>query len=568
MFKRIIKKINAFQNNPYGLFYFYILVNLIPSLCLIFTEPFDFTGKLILIVFPLGLYLFLLSIYKNTGTIQLWLFPLLFLHAFQIVLFYLFGEDVIAVDMFLNLVTTNASEAGELLDSIFPSVILVCVIYIPTTILAAIACKRKVYLPFSFRKKTLVVGIILMVISFALTFVAKNKNTGTFTFHQDVYPTNVFYNLGFAINKYNRINKYPETSKDFTFEAYRDTTISKNREIYVLIVGETSRAENWSLYGYDRETTPNLEKDSGVVYYQDALTQSNTTHKSVPIILSAASAENFDVIYQQKSIIEAFKEVGFTAVFLSNQAPNHSFTEYFDDEADYKETFRSGYDGVNNLDEILLPRLEHYIDSVKGNLFVVMHTYGSHFNYKERYPETFSKYKPDNVTDIKKEYKDILVNAYDNSILYTDYFLHNIIQILQKTGSSSTFLYTSDHGEDILDDSRNRFLHASPNPTFYQLRIPMITWFSDVYDENYPQKKYNAINNSDKPVSNNAVFHTLLDMANIKTKYLQDSLSLVNSKYQVTKRMYLDDHDNPIFFYNANLKKQDKEMIEKRGIHH
>ena len=129
-------------HNPKLLFWFFIGINLIPSI--------------------LGLYLLFFSLSKDTGLIQLVLFPLLFLHAFQLVLFYLFGEAVIAVDMFLNLATTNASEAGELLDNIWPAIILVCALYIPTIIVAVIACKLKLYLPVSFRKKWIFVLFIVV----------------------------------------------------------------------------------------------------------------------------------------------------------------------------------------------------------------------------------------------------------------------------------------------------------------------------------------------------------------------------------------------------------------------
>lgn len=94
------------------------------------------------------------------------------------------------------------------------------------------------------------------------------------------------------------------------------------REIYVLVIGEASRADSWSLFGYDRETTPRLEKREGVVPFSNVLTQSNATHKSVPIILSPASAANYDSIYVQKSLITAFKEAGFQTWYLSNQVPN------------------------------------------------------------------------------------------------------------------------------------------------------------------------------------------------------------------------------------------------------
>jgi glucan phosphoethanolaminetransferase (alkaline phosphatase superfamily) len=416
----------------------------------------------------------------------------------------------------------------------------------------------------------LIAGSILIVCSIPLSLFAKDKNTNQYTFHENVYPVNVFYNLGFAVNKWHKSNLYLTTSKDFFFDAKREVSAGQ-REIYVLVIGETSRAENWSLYGYERETTPKLKQKQGLVFFDDAITQSNTTHKSVSIMLSAASAENYDVIYKQKSIIEAFKEVGFTTVFLSNQGANNTFTQYFAESADYYRNIRSvgtKLVTVENYDDALLPIFRHCIDSIQNNLLIVMHTYGSHFNYQERYPRKFSKFKPDNVTEITRKEKEKLLNAYDNTILYTDDFLAQITDILENTEACSAMLYASDHGEDILDDSRMRFLHASPNPTFYQLRIPMIAWFSGNYHNDFPTKVSAAKINKTKPIATNSIFHTLLDIASINTSYLNQDLSLVNPSFKIAKRMYLGDHDNPVFFYNANLKKEDKMMIDKRNISH
>ena len=559
--------LDKFIENPVKIFILFIFINLLPSIGLVFTEPFDIWGRVILILFPIGLFLLIFSLLKNIGLIQLLLIPVLIIHAFQIVVFYLFGEGVIAVDMFLNVVTTNVSEAGEVLHSILASVIFVIVVYVPAIIIAIIAFKRKVYLTGKFRLGTAIAGIVIMIGSYCLTFVANNINTNNFTLQEDVYPADVSYNLYLARQKWKKSSKYKETSKDFVFNAHKKDSIGK-REIYLLVIGETGRAENWSLYGYERDTNPRLEMDSNIVLFQDATTQSNTTHKSVSIMLTAASAENYSIIYKQKSIIQAFKEVGFSTVFLSNQSANHTFTDYFAQEADHTEYYRYFNETTNNLDEILLPRLQHYLDSIQGNMFIVLHTYGSHFNYKERYPKEFSVYTPDNVTEISRANKNILLNAYDNTILYTDNFLHNVINIMEQADACSTMFYTSDHGEDILDDDRQRFLHASPNPTFYQLRVPMLIWFSSEYKENYPVTVENAIKNKSKPVSSNVVFHTILDMANISTEYLNKERSLVSQLLETTTRMYLTDHDKPIPFYNAGLKEEDRIMVEKRNISH
>ena len=562
---------NHFIGNPRQLFWFFILVNLIPCVLLVFTEPYSFMGKVILITFPLGMYLAVYSILKNVGLLQLFLIPQLIFNAFQMVLFYLFGESVIAVDMFLNLATTSVSEASELLDNLWPAIILVCVIYLPTIIIAAIACKRKIHLAPAFRKKMVALGIMIALISYGLTFTATNFNTGNYKLKYDVFPVNIYYNLRFAIQKWNRSILYPLTSKDFKFNSIKKEK-ADNREIYVLVIGEAGRAGNWSLWGYDRETNPWLSKAQGLVLYKDAITQANATHKSVPLILSAANAENFDIIYHQKSITEAFKEAGFTTLFLSNQTPNRTFTDYFAAEADYHRNIRPASTGgiitQNNYDTQMLPILQHYIDSLPGNLFVVMHTYGSHFNYLERYPREFAYFTPDESTEVEVKNRQQLVNAYDNSIRYTDYFLNNLIQMLDSTGYCSAIYYSPDHGEDMLDDNRKRFLHASPHPTYYQLHIPMFLWFSQNYQEQFTQRYQTAIKNSLKPVSTRIAFHTMLDIASIQTPWLDTTFSVVNPAFAVRRRMYLTDHDKPIFWYNSGLKKQDKKMIEKNHLDH
>lgn len=553
--------------HPKMLFAFYLLVNLIPSFVLVRTEPFNAWGQVSLLVFPLGLYLILYTLSKNTGFIQLLLIPLLVLHAFQLVISYLFGEDVIAVDMFLNVLTTSVSEAGELLGGLLPSIVFVCVVYIPTIVLAAIQCRRKVYLPKRFRRYACFTGAGLISLCYPLSYLSVNCGSNSFKYYKDVYPVNVLYNLNFAAHKWSRVNQYEETSKDFAFHAKRSAT-APQREVYVLVIGETGRAENWSLYGYERETTPRLQKDSNVVCFRDAITQSNTTHKSVSIMLSAASAENYDVIYRQKSILTAFKECGFKTVFLSNQSPNHTFTDFFSREADYTRFFRSMEGDENELDGELLPWLTHCIDSMPENLFIVYHTYGSHFKYNERYPKSFSHFKPDNVTSVSPKFREILINAYDNSIRYTDCLLDRITALLKEREICSALLYASDHGEDIMDDERKRFLHASPHPTFYQLRIPFILWFSEAYKQHFPAQYEAAVKNKETGITTNSVFPTLLDMARIKTGVLDTDLSLVHPKLKPKRRMYLGDHDEPVPYLNAGLKPQDKALFKKRQLSH
>lgn len=566
LFKRIVR----YAKHPKGLLWFFVTMNMVPSLCLVFTEPLSVIGRIILLLMPLGIYLLLFAAFKRNGIMQLILIPLLIFHAFQLVLFYLYGESVIAADMFLNLPTTNVSEAGELLNSLWPAIIIVCVLYIPTIILAGMATHYKVRLPSKFRHRLLVVGCALCIISLGLITVEKSSNKD-YNVRDDLYPVNIFYNLYYAVNKWEKSMNYPVTSKEFTFHAHRDTAHT-NREIYVLVIGEASRATNWELCGYGRPTNPHLREQENLILFKDAITQSNTTHKSVPLILSAADACHYERLYTQKSIVTAFKEAGFKTVFLSNQIPNRSFTDYFASEADVLINVRTPQEGglltINNYDQAMIPLMKHCIDSLSGNLFIVFHTYGSHFNYRERYPEGFGTFQPDNATEIEIKNKQELINAYDNSILYTDYFLHELIQELEQTQSDAVLLYSPDHGEDLLDDSRKKFLHASPNPTYYQLHIPMLLWFSEPFKAARPGYFEAAMANCNSPVATNVIFHTLLDLAQIQTPLWDSTCSIVNPGFQTRPRMYLNDHDQPVNYYHMGLKKQDREMIAKQRMDH
>lgn len=565
------RSIWRWTHNPIILFWIYIIVNLAPTFYFLNVQPLDWIGKIVILCFPLAFFSFFLTLFRNAGVAQIILFPFFILHAFQIVLFYLFGGDLIAVDMFLNVATTNTSEINELLGSLLPSIFLVIFLYLPPTILAIIQWKRRERLSLKFRKKIIFSSLILALISFVLSFTGNNTNTSILVFNQDVYPINALHNLGFAINKWDKVKQYPETSADFTFEAVRvKDSLQTEREIIVLIIGETSRADNWSLYGYNRETNPELKKQENLFVFKDALTQSNTTHKSVSIILSDAEAENYNSIYNKKGLIFAFKEAGFTTICLSNQAENGSFIEYFTKEADIYQTIRTTDPATgltfNNYDEALLPILEKLIEDNKGDLFIVLHTYGSHFSYMERYPEAFQKFTPDYISEVSKAQKEQLVNAYDNSILYTDHFLNQTIETLKKTKAAIAMLYTSDHGEDLFDDDRGRFLHASPTPTYYQLRIPIIMWFSDQFKASNTIKMEAVENNIEQPISTNAIFHTMLNTANIESKYLEKDLSLVHPSFTARPRMYLNDHDIAVPYLKMNLKQEDFEILKKNNI--
>ena len=256
-----------------------------------------------------------------------------------------------------------------------------------------------------------------------------------------LYPVNVCYNLYLAFERNAASENYREASRNFRFDA-RSEHDAEAPEVYVMVVGETARAHNFSLYGYPRDTNPLLSKTPGIIAFPDATTQSNTTHKSVPMLLSAASAEDFERLFHEKGILAAFREAGFHTVFISNQLPNHSFIDFLGEQADEHYFLKEGASAKDNhYDSDLLQKLDGILPAADASsskqyryrkLFVVLHTYGSHFNYQERYPRNFAFFKPDSKSEAKPENRRDLLNAYDNTIRYTDYILHGIVERLQK----------------------------------------------------------------------------------------------------------------------------------------
>ena len=618
--------------------YFFVAL-IIPNCVLANTEPYSVWTVEALILMPLGFYMMWSVALRRSG-IMIWLaFPFIFLCAFQIVLLYLFGNSIIATDMFTNLVTTNPGEAGELLSNIYPSVILVCVMYLPLLWFAAREIGHKRQISRTTRMNVGLTGAVLMALGMLALWPAYRVSEDRHVLRDEIFPLNVLYNVHLSATEFRKAYNFEETSEDFTYGASR-TAQAPGREIYVYVIGEASRAMNWQLYGYDRETNPRLSQVDDLIVFRDMLTQSNTTHKSVPLILSSVATDEHPELYRRKGLPALFNEAGFETWFISNQSPQGAMIDKLARDADHLIYIRSPRHDMQLLDEVRR--------AVEGNkaqkMLFILHCYGSHFSYHQRYPREFAQFRPDDDVAISREHVQTLRNAYDNSILYTDFFLSETIQYLRGLrgtssallycadhgedilddrrerflryprefaqfrpdddvaisrehvqtlrnaydnsilytdfflsetiqylrglrGTSSALLYCADHGEDILDDRRERFLHASPTTTAYQLYVASLAWFSDAYRQNFPDKVAAAEANATVPATTHALFHTMADMASIRGNYIDTGVSLVNAGYDRTRpRRYLNDHNEAVPFRKTGLSAEDMEVFRKFGI--
>ena len=537
-----------------------ILSLILPVAILTYTEHNPFWEAVTALLLPLGFYTLLAALSRRSGAMVWWSFPFIFFSAFQVVLSYLFGNSVVAADMFLNLTTTNPGEAGELLANIYPSVIAVCVIYLPLLWLGVEHLRRHIILDDVARRKMMLSGAVTMAAGCVTLFAACPDRRATL--RDEVFPINVMYNMGVAISESNKIANFHSTSASFSYDAERDTEPAE-REVYVMVIGEAARAASWQLYGYERETTPLLSAREDIVLFEGITTQSNTTHKSVPMILSSVATSEHEELFRRKGMPALFNEAGFKTYFISNQAPQGAMIDFLAEDASEVEYLPAlSHDGA------LVERLQRILKEDRSErLLIILHMYGSHFSYHQRYPREWARFTPDDDVAISRRNVELIRNAYDNSTLYTDYVLNEIISTLETEQACTAMYYCSDHGEDLFDDRNGRFLHSSPTTTYYQLHVASLAWFSPRYNELFPQKVMAARSNAEATATTHSAFHTIADMASIRSKYVKESVSLVNENFDHSAvRYYLSDHNKAATLDEVGIDREQAALFTKAGV--
>ncbi|MDO4757983.1 MAG: lipid A phosphoethanolamine transferase [Rikenellaceae bacterium] len=541
----------------------FVVSIIIPNFVLAVTEEYSLWSNEALILMPLGFYM-MWSVTMRRSGIMIWLgFPFIFFGAFQLVLLYLFGNSIIATDMFTNLVTTNPGEATELLGNIYPAVVMVCLLYLPLLWFAARDIGKQRIFSATMRKIVALAGLILFVLGVVALWPAYRVSKDKHVLRDEIFPLNVCYNVYLSGTELRKTLAYEDNTRDFTFNAQR-TNEAQGREIYIYVIGEASRAMNWQLYGYERPTTPRLSEVHDLILFTNILTQSNTTHKSVPMILSSVDTDEHEELYHRKGLPALFSEAGFETWFISNQVPQGAMVDNLAQDVDHLLYLEEPRHDMQLCDE-----LQRAIESSSAEkLFFILHCYGSHFSYHQRYPREEAFFLPDDDVAIRYKHREQLLNSYDNSIRYTDRFLRTTIDFLRTLEDSSVaMLYCADHGEDMMDDRRYRFLHASPTTTAYQLYVASFCWFSERYCRAFPEKVAQAKLHTKAPATTHCLYHTMADMASIEGRFCDDSASLVSPAYDSSApRRYLNDHNEAVPFVETGLKPYDIELLRSFGV--
>ncbi|KOO58426.1 hypothetical protein WH43_09185 [Rheinheimera sp. KL1] len=335
------------------------------------------------------------------------------------------------------------------------------------------------------------------------------------------YPLNILIAVNEFVKQKQAVADIAESTALFKFSA-RQTDIPAQRQIYVLVIGETLRPDRLQLNGYNRATTPRLSGTKNVISYTNMVSPWAWTRMSVPVILSRKSATDQRYFPTETSVVAAFKEAGFSTAWLSTQSPlgvHDSSIALHASEADQVQYLNPvGYKKEGFYDDILLPAFERVLQQNEQKQLIVLHTLGSHFSYADRYPQAFDLFTPSgkgqSISMHDQKSKLLLNNAYDNSVAYTDFILFNLIKQLEQSQSISGLFYVSDHGENIFDGQCNKSGHGHNTERDY--RVASILWTSELYNLQYPQKKSLAEQRREQPLVTTNVFHSFLDLAGIE----------------------------------------------------
>jgi lipid A ethanolaminephosphotransferase len=294
--------------------------------------------------------------------------------------------------------------------------------------------------------------------------------------------------------------------------------------VFVLVVGETARAANFSLLGYARETNPELAKlDLAVFSHVTAC--GTSTEVSVPCLFSPYGREHYDEhrIRNSETLLDVLVRAGYRVKWLDNQSGCKGVCKGPGVEYQKLEPAKSSglcADGECH-DEALVQTLGDELTRVQGDTVFVLHMMGNHGPaYFKRYPAQFRRFVPDCATaELRDCQREQVVNAYDNAILYTDHVLADIVGVLSAADGrvNAAMLYVSDHGESLGENGL--YLHGIPYaiaPT-QQTHVPMLVWLSSQTTRNGDVSLGCLRQKSAQPLTHDYVFHSVLGLLNVRT---------------------------------------------------
>lgn len=435
-------------------------------------------------------------------------------------------------DMLMNILETDSREALNLLSWKLFLWLLIGAIT-PIFLLMKVALKPTVVWK-SLLHRILLIGVAFGVIG-GVAFIFYKDYASFFRNHRQILKLTMPMSyiasaLSYMEKSYANNLPFQVLAKDAFIESFE----KEHKTVFVLVVGETARSQNFSLNGYSKETNP-LLSEKEVISFRQVSSCGTATAVSVPCMFSVLTRENFNKnkALNQDNVLDILQKVGYQVLWRENDGGCKGVCDRLPTE--FVENYLTNPQSETGLyyDEYLLTGLQKYIltQDQQRDLVIVLHMNGSHGpGYYQRYPDQFRVFQPSCDTNrIESCSTESLENVYDNTIIYTDYVLNKAIDILQSLDSSyeTSLLYISDHGESLGED--RFYLHGAPYliAPSAQTQVPMIFWGSQDFLKNRGLSQecleHIAFENH---YSHDNLFHTLLGILSVRTKIYDESMNI------------------------------------------
>ncbi len=483
------------------------------------TFPVCFLVALPLFVFPMWVKAYMLFIHFC-------FVPLMFIEISHIYLF----KTRIGLNTFFTLFVSNMKETKEFMSQNVPMILFVLAplfLGLPLVFLLSLQ-------PLELSLVQQIIGGIFCGVC-AIPFVRNLFKRG-FKF-KDGYIlnpySNVFYHLYAYHKTYSELKNWVNQKKAPPFQGIVSKVDPKEPETYVIVIGESANRSHLSLYGYPRDTNEFLEKTGEKIYaFKNVISPFAQTLPVLERVLTFMDSEHPEYLYQKGSIVEFFNQAGFKTYWFSNQyALSDTLITAISKQASWEKSFnfsgmkrfeKTGFDGD------MLPDFKKVLsDQTVLKKVIFVHLIGSHSAYANRYPASFKYFKePFPRKNLSKE-GHALLNAYDDSIRYTDYVLAQMITMLKSVLGKSFLLYLSDHGEDIFDTDTKKILGHSQLANKPMTEIPFLLWCSQEYIKALQGGEARIESTLEKPYNSQDVIHTILILAQLSHSDVLPQKSLV-----------------------------------------
>lgn len=315
---------------------------------------------------------------------------------------------------------------------------------------------------------------------------------------------------------------------------------SEKRQIYVLVIGESSNRTHWQLFGYPRDTNPELMQAPNIVLVPDMLSPWAASVFAIPQLLTRRPIDESKKPWPEASVVRAMSEAGFETFWISNQLPlgryDSAVSVYADEAAHRQFLNHASWRAPGEFDEDLIEPLRNALDGPARDLFIVLHMMGSHQSYDFRYPPASRHFQPivSSSEQVQPE-SSFMVNSYDNTIFYTDHVLAQIIATLRARGEISALWYQSDHGEVTPTETCRRSGRGLGSR--YEYEIPALFWYSDEYAAAYPDRVATLKANAHNRTLSADTFESLIDMAGVTFRGHDETHSLFSTAWEYRPRI-------------------------------